>query len=102
MVETGDLVSAWLQHLVVAPLVLPLCAGAAMLLLPQRRGRAFIGLLASCAQLAVAITLLYLTSDPQSGVWPEGIGVYSIGAWGAPYGIVLVVDRLSALVKNNE
>jgi multicomponent K+:H+ antiporter subunit D len=98
MVETGDLVSAWLQHLVVAPLVLPLCAGAAMLLLPQRRGRAFIGLLASCAQLAVAITLLYLTSDPQSGAWPEGIGVYSIGAWGAPYGIVLVVDRLSALM----
>ena len=31
-------------------------------------------------------------------VWREGIGTYSIGGWPAPFGIVLVVDRLSALM----
>lgn len=90
--------SPWLQHLPVAPVLLPLCAGASMLLFPQRRARAAIGLVAGFVQLAVALLLLYLTSDYVPGVWPDGIGVYSIGAWSAPYGIVLVVDRLAALM----
>jgi len=90
--------SPWLQHLPVAPVLLPLCAGASMLLFRQHRVRAAIGLFAGFVQLAVALTLLYLTSDYVPGIWPEGIGVYSIGAWSAPYGIVLVVDRLAAFM----
>lgn len=90
--------SPWLQHLPVAPVLLPLCAGASMLLFPQRRARATIGLVAGFGQLAVALVLLYLTSDYVPGIWPDGIGVYSIGAWSAPYGIVLVVDRLAAVM----
>lgn len=90
--------SPWLQHLPVAPVLVPLCAGAAMLLFPQHRVRTAIGLFAAVVQLAVALTLLYLTSDHVPGIWPEGIGVYSIGAWSAPYGIVLVVDRLAAFM----
>ena len=31
-------------------------------------------------------------------MWTEGVGVYAIGSWPAPFGIVLVVDRLSALM----
>jgi multicomponent K+:H+ antiporter subunit D len=91
-------VSPWLQHLPVAPVLLPLCAGASMLLFPQRRVRAAIGLVAGFVQLALALVLLYLTSDYVPGIWPEGVGVYSIGAWSAPYGIVLVVDRLAAVM----
>ena len=31
-------------------------------------------------------------------IWPEGIAVYLLGGWQAPFGIVLVVDRLSAVM----
>jgi multicomponent K+:H+ antiporter subunit D len=69
-----------------------------MLMFPQRRMRAAIALLSGLIQLAVAVGLLYLTSDYVPNIWPGGIGVYSIGAWPAPYGIVLVVDRLAAFM----
>ena len=49
----------------------------------------------SCAPRAA---LLYLTTDAVPDIWTEGIGVYAIGGWPAPFGIVLVVDRLSALM----
>jgi multicomponent K+:H+ antiporter subunit D len=49
-------------------------------------------------QLAAAITMVWITTDQVPGIWPEGIGVYAIGDWRAPVGIVLVVDRLSALM----
>src|SRR5688572_31466892 len=49
-------------------------------------------------QFAVAVGLLYLTSDAAPYIWPEGIGVYAIGGWPAPFGIVLVVDRLTAVM----
>lgn len=90
--------SPWLQHLPVAPVLVPLCAGATMLMFTQRRVRAAIALFSGFIQLAVAIGLLYLTSDYVPNIWPGGIGVYSIGAWPAPYGIVLVVDRLAAFM----
>jgi multicomponent K+:H+ antiporter subunit D len=39
-----------------------------------------------------------LTSDAAPFIWPEGVGVYAIGHWPAPFGIVLVVDRLAAVM----
>src|SRR5688572_6586987 len=42
--------------------------------------------------------MVWFTSDLVPGIWTEGIGVYAIGDWHAPVGIVLVVDRLSALM----
>jgi multicomponent K+:H+ antiporter subunit D len=93
-------VNRWLQHLPVLPIVVPLITGAAMLLFAesQRRWRDSIALLSTLLQLVVALTLMYLTTDAVPDVWHKGIGVYSISAWPAPYGIVLVVDRLSALL----
>lgn len=90
----------WLQHLPVLPIVVPLVAGAVMLLFAesQRRVREAIALVATLAQLAIGALLLYLTTDAVPDMWHEGIGVYSISAWPAPYGIVLIVDRLSALM----
>ena len=89
-----------LQHLVVLPIVVPLLCAAAMLFVPEaRRGvRVSMALASGTAQLLIAITLLYLTSDAAHFIWPEGVGVYAIGNWVAPFGIVLVVDRLSAVM----
>jgi multicomponent K+:H+ antiporter subunit D len=93
-------VNGLLQHLLALPIVVPLVAGAVILLLPEaaRRVRVTIGLSSMLAQLATAIALLYFTTDAAPHVWTEGVGVYPIGAWPAPFGIVLVVDRLSALM----
>lgn len=89
-----------LQHLPVLPIVIPLVAGGLMLFLSEARraARVTIALTSVLAQLGVALALLYLASDAAPFIWPEGIGVYAIGNWPAPFGIVLVVDRLSALM----
>jgi len=88
-----------LRDLPVYPIVVPLVAGAAMLLLSdaQRRLRAAIGVAATLAQLAAAVALLVLASGARD-VWPSGVGVYLVGDWPAPFGIVLVVDRLAAVM----
>ncbi len=89
-----------LQHLVVLPIVVPLVAGAAMLFVAEARRmvRVTLALTSVLAQLLVGVALLYLTSDAAPFIWPEGVGVYAIGNWPAPFGIVLVVDRLSAVM----
>jgi multicomponent K+:H+ antiporter subunit D len=92
--------NAILRHLVVLPVVVPLVAGAAMFFLAEARRRARVTLAAASVltQLSVAVGLLYLTSDAAPYIWPEGVGVYAIGGWPAPFGIVLVVDRLTAIM----
>ena len=92
--------NTWLQHLPVLPIVVPLITGALLLLFAEtrRRPRLLITLFATLTQLAVAVTMVWLTTDSVPETWPRGIGVYAIGGWKAPFGIVLVVDRLSALM----
>ena len=82
-----------MSHLVILPILIPLSAGA-LLLLVERLGRPAeraIGVVATAALLPVALTLLVQAA----GDAPQ---VYYLGDWPAPYGIVLVVDRLSALM----
>ena len=88
------------QHLPVLPILIPLAAAATMLLFaePQRTPRLALAFASSLGQLVAAATLLYLTSDAVPQIWAQGIGTYTIGGWRAPFGIVLVVDRLSALM----
>jgi multicomponent K+:H+ antiporter subunit D len=92
--------SEWLHHVVVLPIVLPLVAGALLLFLPPSRTvlRPTIALLTTVSQLAVAVFLLYRLIRPQPGLLEHGVEVYALGGWVAPYGIVLVVDRLTALM----
>ena len=92
--------NALLQHLVVLPILVPMLCAALMLFLPEGRrvARVSLALLSTFIQLSIAIALLYLTSDAAHFIWPEGVGVYTIGNWNAPFGIVLVVDRLSAVM----
>ena len=84
-------------HLLVVPIVLPLLAAALQLLAGERRQRTVVLLgLASCLGLAVTAALLLLWSDARDD---GGLAaVYRIGDWPARFGIVLVADRLSALM----
>jgi multicomponent K+:H+ antiporter subunit D len=85
------------DHLMIAPVVLPLLAGAGLLLLDERhrRLRASISVASALALIGVAIALLVMSDAATPGAQ---IGVYRLGNWPAPFGIVLVVDRLSALM----
>ncbi len=82
-----------MNHWIMAPLLLPLLAGILNLLL-VRRGPGLqraVSLGATIALTAVAVHLLGISADGQ-------IDVYLLGNWPAPFGIVLVLDRLSALL----
>jgi multicomponent K+:H+ antiporter subunit D len=81
------------NHLVVLPVVLPLAIGAAMLLLNERRHKLKAALSAASILLVLAagIALLRLADAAP-------VRVYRLGDWPAPFGIVLVADRLSALM----
>ena len=79
-----------LPGLLIAPLVLPLVAAALLLFVDagRRRLRAFVNIAATAAGLGVAATLLWAVDT-------GGTAVYLAGNWQAPFGIVLVGDRLS-------
>lgn len=84
-----------MDHLPLLPMLIPLLAAAAMLfvehgrlgMLPQRA----IAWTSLAATLAVSLLLLRQADG-------GSIGVYLLGDWPARLGIVLVVDRLSALM----
>ncbi|GGE17590.1 monovalent cation/H+ antiporter subunit D [Aureimonas endophytica] len=82
-------------HLPILPVLLPL-AGAAIIMLFDERRRALkagLSVAATLLLLAVAVALL-LQADAGGGT----TSVYRLGDWPAPFGIVLVADRLSALM----
>jgi multicomponent K+:H+ antiporter subunit D len=87
-------VSGWADHLVIAPILLPLLAGVLMLLFDarSRNVKAAINVWAALSSVALAAALL---RQAGSGGGPD---VYLLGNWPAPFGIVLVLDRLSALM----
>jgi multicomponent K+:H+ antiporter subunit D len=80
-------------HFVVAPVVLPLVAGAALLLVERRRPQ-LAGTLSFAATIAFALVALRLLARAESGA----IDVYLLGNWPAPFGIALALDRLAALM----
>ncbi len=86
------------EHLIIAPILLPLATAALMLAIDERRRmlKGGIGIVSACASLTVALALL-AQADAQPG-GPGGASTYLIGNWPAPFGIVLAVDRLSALM----
>jgi multicomponent K+:H+ antiporter subunit D len=79
------------MHLPILPVVLPLFAGILLLALRNQslglqRG---VSLLATLALVPLALSLIGTASDGSHLV-------YKLGNWIAPYGIVLVADRLAA------
>jgi len=94
-------VTALAQHAVVAPVLLPLASAALMLLMGEgRRGwKALLNLVSTAAGLALAVALLLrVQAEGPAAFSAPGSGVYLPGNWPVPYGIVLVADRLSALM----
>ncbi|MDO9465704.1 MAG: monovalent cation/H+ antiporter subunit D [Thiobacillus sp.] len=80
-----------LAYLPILPVVLPLIAGIVLIVLRNaplavQRG---VSLVATLALVPLAILLTQTASDGTQLV-------YALGNWVAPYGIVLVVDRLAA------
>ncbi|WDR37753.1 monovalent cation/H+ antiporter subunit D [Pseudomonas serboccidentalis] len=86
-----------MTHLIAVPILLPLLTAAIMLMLGEKHRplKAKINLFSSLVGLFISVMLLQWTQT--TGV-PGSIGVYLPGNWQAPFGIVLVVDRLSALM----
>ncbi len=89
--------SGWASHLIAAPIVLPLLAGSIMLFFDERRRslKAAIGLSATLAVAAAATALLDIAG---SAAADAPLNVYRLGNWPAPFAIVLVLDKLSALM----
>ncbi|WP_225029204.1 monovalent cation/H+ antiporter subunit D, partial [Xinfangfangia pollutisoli] len=80
-------------HWIIAPVVLPAVLAALIVLLARRRPALARGLaLAGTAALLAIALKLFLAASANP---PE---LYRLGDWPAPFGIVLVLDRLSALM----
>ena len=83
-------------HLAILPILIPLVGGLLMLLPPfagphryqfRRNGALFLML----AQVACAIYMLVVVAQ-------NGAIMYAVGDWQAPFGIILYVDQLSAML----
>jgi multicomponent K+:H+ antiporter subunit D len=86
-----------MNQLIVAPILLPVLTAALVLWLGEKHRplKARINLLSTGLGLAIAVTLMmWVQKTGTTG----SIGVYLPGNWEAPFGIVLVVDHLSALM----
>ncbi|MCJ1879842.1 monovalent cation/H+ antiporter subunit D [Pseudomonas nitroreducens] len=79
-----------MNHWLILPVLLPLFAGCALLLVGERLQRG-LSLLATLTLLPLAAVLL---QQADSGV----VQFYALGNWQPPFGIILVLDRLSALM----
>jgi multicomponent K+:H+ antiporter subunit D len=79
------------DHLAILPIVLPLAAAAIALVIDERHLgiKAAISVGTALLLVAVGLALTRVAND-------AAVTVYRLGNWPAPFGIVLVVDRLSA------
>lgn len=82
-----------MNHWLIAPIVLPLLSTAVLLALGRWRPACQqpVNLLATTGLVALSVGLLVQASD---GI----VRVYLLGNWQAPFGIVLALDRLAALL----
>lgn len=80
-------------HLIILPILLPLLAGLLILLEARQRLwlRRLTGLLATFMLVPVVLLLWYQAAAGE-------ITVYRLGNWAPPFGIVLVLDQLAAMM----
>jgi multicomponent K+:H+ antiporter subunit D len=89
----------WGDHLIAAPILVPLAASGLMLLLDERRQKAKRAISLAATFILMIVSILLLHAVVAAGL--EGAPAtrtYLIGDWPSPFGIVLVVDWLSALM----
>jgi multicomponent K+:H+ antiporter subunit D len=89
-----------MPHLVAVPILLPLLTAALMLLMGEqrRRTKSALSVVSGLLGLLAALALLRWVNAADTGGGPGSIGVYLPGNWRAPFGIVLVADRLSTMM----
>ncbi|WP_426959027.1 monovalent cation/H+ antiporter subunit D [Muricoccus radiodurans] len=82
-----------MQHLPILPIAVPLLAGAIMIALEDQRGqlRAALGVASALVLVVIAAVLAWQAAGGT-------ISLYRLGSWPVAFGIVLVVDRLTALM----
>lgn len=85
------------SHLIILPVLLPLLVGALLITINETRHslKFALNLGSVLLQLLIAVSLLVMVDNE---FWQQGIGVYLAANWAAPFGIVLLVDRLSAMM----
>ncbi len=82
-----------MNHALILPLLLPLFIGA-LLLFAHRANKStkrLLSLAATWTLVPIAIWLVLLADDGQ-------LRIYALGSWQPPFGIILMLDRLSALM----
>lgn len=82
-----------MNHWIIAPVVIPAITATLLLLFARQAisRQRFVSVVSTAAQLAVAV---YLLSQAMGGE----VQPYLVGAWPPPFGILLVLDRLSAFM----
>lgn len=86
------------DHLIIAPILIPLVAGAMMLFYEdrQRREKRIISVISCIALLLAAFGLVGQAQE--AGAGGHAVGVYLLGDWPPPFAILLVLDRLSGMM----
>jgi multicomponent K+:H+ antiporter subunit D len=80
-----------MEHLVIAPVVIPAVTAPLALLAMRRRRQVGLAIsLIGCFAMVCAALALFGTAQD------DAIRAYPLGSWPAPFGIVLVLDRLAA------
>ena len=97
MTFTGFLLDRLMPHLILAPIALPLLTAGLMLLLREERQRTKVTLNITSTLVGLGVAVLLLVQAKEPSV-QTSLGVYLPGNWPAPFGIVLALDRLSALM----
>ncbi|OWK33086.1 monovalent cation/H+ antiporter subunit D [Sphingomonas mucosissima] len=82
-----------MSALIAAPVLLPAFAATISLLFRRRRRWIGAGVSIGATALLLGITVLLMIEASEGGV-----AAYALGAWPAPFGIVLVLDRLAAMM----
>lgn len=82
-----------MNHLIIVPALLPLTTGL-LLVLASGRNLALMRTISLLSAGVLVLVTLELLRSAHSG----NIEVYALGNWAPPFGIVLVLDRLSALM----
>jgi len=86
---TPSAIAPW----VIAPVIIPALAAALILLVMRHRLT-----LSRVTTLAVCVALVVLSGVMAAHASAGEVVAYALGDWSAPFGIVLVLDRLSALM----
>jgi len=97
MSRIAELASPLMPHLMLAPIALPMTTAAVMLLLREEQQRLKLTLNIASTLLGLLLSIALLAWAHHAG-HTATLGVYLPSNWPAPFGIVLALDRLSAMM----